>query len=249
MKILTTCILFLGVLIYSASELPGLQSAATGILDNSDCDPDSVYFKQQILPILQSNCAKSGCHNEESRKHGVVLNSYQNLMSTVEIEREDDDDHDDDSRGRGRKGRGSAQDRYKNKLEKMIRLNKMPPSPEKKLSQEQRNLILKWIDQGMPDNSCEVSKADCNSDNMKFSADIMPIIEDNCVGCHSGPKPKNGYDFSDAKKFREIALTGDVYKAITHSEGVTPMPFDGDKLSDCDIQKIKSWVDAGAVID
>lgn len=104
MKILTTCILFLGVLIYSASELPGLQSAATGILDNSDCDPDSVYFKQQILPILQSNCAKSGCHNEESRKHGVVLNSYQNLMSTVEIEREDDDDHDDDSRGRGRKG-------------------------------------------------------------------------------------------------------------------------------------------------
>ena len=27
------------------------------------CSPDSVYFEQQLLPIIQSNCAVSGCHD------------------------------------------------------------------------------------------------------------------------------------------------------------------------------------------
>ncbi|HRK00111.1 MAG TPA: c-type cytochrome, partial [Ignavibacteria bacterium] len=143
---------------------------------------------------------------------------------------------------------GSQGDRYKNKLEKMLRRNKMPPAPNKKLTQEQKEVIYKWIDQGMQNNSCEISTSDCVSDNMVFESDIKPIIEENCVGCHSGAKPKMGYDFSNPEKFREVALTGDVYLAITHSEGVTAMPFKGDKLSDCDIKKIKSWIDDGAVL-
>ena len=212
----------------------------------TDCDSSVVYFRQDVLPLLQSNCAKSGCHNEETRKHGVVLNSYENLMATVEMEREDDDFDDDRDRDDDRRGRGNGADRYKNKLEKMMRLNKMPPSPEKKLSQEQRNIILKWIDQGMQNNSCEVSATDCNTVNMNFTKDIKPIIDENCVGCHGGAKPKKGYDFSNPEKFREVAFTGLVYLAISHSEGATPMPFEGDKLSDCDISKIKSWIDAGA---
>ena len=27
------------------------------------CDPDVVYFDRDLLPILKSNCAKSGCHD------------------------------------------------------------------------------------------------------------------------------------------------------------------------------------------
>ncbi|MBK8981159.1 MAG: c-type cytochrome [Ignavibacteria bacterium] len=233
-------------------------------LDTSDCDPNIIYFKQDVLPLLQSNCAKSGCHNEESQKHGVILTSYENLIRTVEIEDEDDDDdrfddRDDDDRGRNKnrdndrlknflQANGSQGDRYKNKLEKMLRRNKMPPAPNKKLTQEQKDIIYKWIDQGMQNNSCEISASDCMSENMSFESDIRPIIDENCVGCHSGAKPKMGYDFSNSEKFREVALTGDVYLAITHSEGVTAMPFEGDKLSDCDIKKIKSWIDDGAVL-
>ena len=261
----SSLILFIFFLISFFPDLENVFSKSTFVQsDTSDCDPSIVYFKQDVLPLLQSNCAKSGCHNEESRKHGVVLNSYENLMATVEIESEDDDFDDDRFEDKGKyrdddrfddKGKyrnnliiGSGSDRYKNKLEKMIRLNKMPPSPEKKLSKEQRETILKWIDQGMQNNSCEVAASNCITDNMNFTDDIKPIIDENCVGCHGGAKPKMGYDFSKPEKFREIALTGDVYLAITHSEGVTAMPFEGDKLSDCDISKIKSWIDAGAEI-
>jgi hypothetical protein len=44
------------------------------------CDPDSVYFQNQILPILVSNCTESGCHNASDHKEGVILTSYQTLM-------------------------------------------------------------------------------------------------------------------------------------------------------------------------
>ena len=48
------------------------------------CDPDSVYFDNQVLPILVSNCAKPGCHDAASHQDGVVLSSYASLMSTVD---------------------------------------------------------------------------------------------------------------------------------------------------------------------
>lgn len=48
------------------------------------CNPDSVYFSNQILPILISNCTQSGCHNDQDREEGIILTSYQKLVSTVE---------------------------------------------------------------------------------------------------------------------------------------------------------------------
>ena len=27
------------------------------------CDPNTIYFQQQVLPLLVSNCAVPGCHN------------------------------------------------------------------------------------------------------------------------------------------------------------------------------------------
>ena len=49
------------------------------------CNPDSVYFNQQILPILTSNCAMSGCHDVASHEEGVILNNYQNTRNTGQI--------------------------------------------------------------------------------------------------------------------------------------------------------------------
>ena len=41
------------------------------------CNPDSVYFQNQILTILVSNCTESGCHNAEDHEEGIVLDSFQ----------------------------------------------------------------------------------------------------------------------------------------------------------------------------
>lgn len=40
-----------------------------------NCTSNELSFKNDILPILEPNCASSGCHNDKSRKHNIsVLN-------------------------------------------------------------------------------------------------------------------------------------------------------------------------------
>jgi hypothetical protein len=61
-------------------DTTGGGNTGSGVL----CDPDSIYFQNQILPILVSNCTESGCHNQTDHEEGVILTSYQSLMATVE---------------------------------------------------------------------------------------------------------------------------------------------------------------------
>ena len=49
------------------------------------CDSNIIYFDQQILPILLSNCAIPECHSEDSAQDGVVLVSYESVMNTAKV--------------------------------------------------------------------------------------------------------------------------------------------------------------------
>ena len=37
----------------------------------TDCDPNTVYFTNTILPLLQSRCAQPGCHAQADMQDGV----------------------------------------------------------------------------------------------------------------------------------------------------------------------------------
>ena len=58
-------------------EIPGSTTPPT---TNVICNPDTVYFKQKILPLIVSNCAMSGCHDAISKKDGVVLTDFTNII-------------------------------------------------------------------------------------------------------------------------------------------------------------------------
>ena len=47
------------------------------------CHPDSVYFMNEIMPIISSNCTMSGCHDLASHKDGVILVNYTNIRRYV----------------------------------------------------------------------------------------------------------------------------------------------------------------------
>ena len=57
-----------------------------------NCSPDTVYFKQKILPLIVSNCAMSGCHDAISKRDGVILTDYTNIMREVKISNPTDSD-------------------------------------------------------------------------------------------------------------------------------------------------------------
>jgi hypothetical protein len=90
----------------------------------------------------------------------------------------------------------------------------------------------------------------CVTTNMSYATNIAPIIQANCFGCHSNTSfPTSGAPFSLeghanlVKKVNDGRLMG----AINHEAGFKPMPQGSSKLAACDINKIKAWIDAGAL--
>jgi len=87
----------------------------------------------------------------------------------------------------------------------------------------------------------------CITTNMKYSTDIAPIISANCFACHSNANASiSGFSLEGHSNLKAKVDDGRLVGAITHAAGFTPMPDGLPKLSDCNIAKIVSWVNAGA---
>lgn len=194
------------------------------------CDPNTVYFEKDILPILTSNCAAPGCHDAITAAEDIILNNYTNVVTTTEIK---------------------IDDPMKSEIyEVMIETDpkKRMPQPDSGLSmpQDQIDLVLKWIQQGAKDLKCEDINEDCDTVGLTYDADIQSLLAIYCVGCHSGVSPQNGADLSNYNSvvFNIIELELSVTHDTLSNGG--PMPYLQAKLSDCKISKIKNWIDDGA---
>ena len=89
--------------------------------------------------------------------------------------------------------------------------------------------------------------APCNATQVTYSATITSIINNNgCPSCHGGSAPIAGFVLTDYSDLKYFVDNGRLWGAINHLPGFVPMPQGGSKLSDCDISKIKAWIDAGA---
>jgi len=197
----------------------------TGTGENS-CDPDSVYFVNQIYPILQSNCAFSGCHGGGSAQDGVDLTSYESIIRTADVK---------------------AYDLRGSDLYEMITESdpdkRMPPPPNNPLSSEQIGLIANWINQGALNNQCE----SCDTTNVSFKVDIEPLIANTCQGCHSGTFPNAGVRLSSYEEIKTQAQSGSLLAVIRHEPGYVPMPYNQPQLSDCRIEQVRLWIEEGAL--
>ncbi len=193
------------------------------------CEPDLIYFNQQVLPILLSNCAFSGCHDAASAEDGVILESYESVIETADVEPFNLNDSE------------IYEVLVDNDLDE-----RMPPEPTGPLSSTQINLIATWILQGAEDLECDPNAAGCETDGISFSGFVFPLIQNNCEGCHSGNTPAGGINLINHSTIAAQANAGSLYAAINHEEGFEPMPQGSDKLDECTIEKIKSWIDEGA---
>lgn len=89
----------------------------------------------------------------------------------------------------------------------------------------------------------------CDTANMEYQADVVPILEANCYSCHGETTNtgSNGIILEGHSNLLPRVTSGVLVGAITHAPGFTPMPFEGTKLSACNINKIISWVNNGAL--
>ncbi|MEI6949310.1 hypothetical protein V9K67_19145 [Paraflavisolibacter sp. H34] len=91
----------------------------------------------------------------------------------------------------------------------------------------------------------ENPEAPCATANMKFATDIRPILVANCFECHGNGLEEEGVNFDTYEGVRKVAKNGKLVGTITHAKGYKPMPYKRPKLPDCEISRIKAWVDQG----
>ncbi len=87
----------------------------------------------------------------------------------------------------------------------------------------------------------------CDTTAVKYSTDIVNILQANCLGCHGGTASFGGGNKLDSyASLQTYATSGALLGTITHSAGYPPMPQGRPKLSDCNISKIRTWIRNGA---
>jgi len=199
----------------------------TGNNTGAQCSPDTVYFVQQVLPVFQSSCAKSGCHDAGTAEEGIILDSYANIIATGGIKVND-----------------PTSSKIYEAMTEDDSEDRMPPPPAAPMTNAQLTLISKWIAQGAKNNSC--IESGCDTTNVKYSTHIKPLIQNSCQGCHSGAAPGGGIDLATYAGVKAIADNGQFIGAISHLTGYSAMPKNGNKLSDCQIKMVNIWINQGA---
>jgi uncharacterized membrane protein len=192
------------------------------------CSPDSVYFEQQLLPLIQSNCAVPTCHDNITHKENIWLTNYEQVLTTG-----------------GVKLNSPTTSKLYTSTSPTAG-ERMPPPPRAALTAAQRALLLKWIQQGAQDLHCDAA---CDTTIFTYTAVIQPIINTRCVGCHSGSAPSGSISYTTYAGVKASVDNGKFYKSIIHASGATAMPYPqgSAKIPDCDIIKIRKWIDAGAL--
>ena len=87
----------------------------------------------------------------------------------------------------------------------------------------------------------------CNPGTVTFSGTINGLLNSyGCTGCHVGPSPSGNFTLLNYDDVKAKVDDGKLWGAINHMPGFSPMPDGAAKMNQCDINKIRAWMDAGA---
>lgn len=191
------------------------------------CDPDTVYFERDVLPLIANVCGS--CHKPGGQNDGILLTNYDEIMQYGEI----------------RPGNPGASELYEVITETDLD-KRMPPPPASVLAQEDIDMIRKWIEQGAQNNTCNFDTGGatgaCNPASVSFANEVSNILSSNgCTGCHSG----GSIVLNNYAGVKTVADNGRLLGSIKHEAGYRAMPDGGGKLDSCDIVTIEVWINEG----
>jgi hypothetical protein len=131
---------------------------------------DVVCFDSLVLPIFQSSCGISGCHDGTGEDAGYYLRNYNGIMEGI-----------------------TPYDPEGSKIYKALVTvwseNAMPP--DQPLSETNRSIIRVWIEQGALETHCSIPDTTDTTNNLVkyracFEKDILPIFQNSCAKANTG---------------------------------------------------------------
>ena len=210
----------ISIVVYSCTHAPYVmpQDLRTG-------DP-TICFETNVLPIFQSNCAKSGCHDAGSGAKGYVLDNYADIVKKGIVP-----------------GNPAASKIWQSVSMHIFNVSVMPKDAPG-LSAADLDVIRRWIATGAIDSgACSISQ--CDTTKFTYSGTIAPMMQTYCTGCHNSASAAGG-SLADYTSVKSAAVGGRLIGDIEHLSGYNAMPQVGAMLEDCQITQVKEWVAAGA---
>ena len=196
------------------------QGAMETLCDTVEQGKPPVYlacFSRDVLPVVLSSCAISGCHDASSEE--IHLYNYQTIMNAVVAYQP------------------SSSKLYKVIVKPLSDGDRMPPSPFQKLPQSVIDSISRWIFLGAKNENC-ASACDTLSPTT-YTTHLAPILQSNCVGCHSGGSPSGGILLTNYTEVLASANSGKLIPSVNRT-GSFPMPPSG-ALTKCQIRQFERW--------
>jgi hypothetical protein len=87
----------------------------------------------------------------------------------------------------------------------------------------------------------------CDTENQSYSNNIVPILNRYCITCHNDNSVLGaGISFDSYEQLIVYVENGSLLSSIKQESGAIAMPPTGQKATDCEIEKIQSWIDSGA---
>ncbi|MFI5137177.1 MAG: hypothetical protein ACHQIM_05070 [Sphingobacteriales bacterium] len=186
---------------------------------------NSVCFQTDVLPLFQTYCASTGCHNGTSTGEdgNFTLSTYADIMGGI-----------------------VASNPSASRYYTVIKSGKMPPGSSPKLSAAQITTIATWINQGAQNTTCATTT--CDTTKTTYSNGVSQIFATYCNGCH-GIAPGSGNvvlsDYASAKT-AGTSMKTNFLNAINYTSAVPAMnmPQSG-QLSSCQVTQITKWINNG----
>jgi hypothetical protein len=94
----------------------------------------------------------------------------------------------------------------------------------------------------------------CDTQNMSYANNVVPILKSNCYKCHSEGNSVGSYghlldNYDSLKHYTTRDTTSGISfleGVITHTPGYIAMPYMAEKLDTCAINQIIAWISQGA---
>ena len=212
-----------------------LQSCSHDPQGIADLNP--VCFETQIKPLIQNSCAVSGCHDASTAEEGYNFSSYEGIVAAVKP--------------------GNARQSELYRVLTAVYGEMMPP--QHPLSENDRNLIKIWIEQGAKNTTCDNLSGipGQTRDTVCFNLDILPLLNSSCAtaGCHDNTTAKEGYRMTSYTNIAQNTslvkkgnyLDSKLYKVIVDNGEDRMPPAPASRLTLDQIEKIKIWISQGAI--
>ncbi|MCX6139527.1 MAG: c-type cytochrome [Candidatus Kapabacteria bacterium] len=178
------------------------------------------------MPRIDAGCAKSGCHDDETHAGDVRLTTVEDVTGIPGFVIP----------------RNAAQSRLIHVITSTSASVRMPPPPWQPLDSTMIKNVITWIEEGA---SRTTSTYPIDTISVRYEHRIKPLIDLYCIGCHKRQVSGSGPILSTYARVVDEIRNGHFLQTIQHIPGYVPMPPGRTRVSDRDLDLIKSWVAHG----